>query len=347
MTNTVNRPMDLSEYSFTEAGYLINEAITESCNDLIVRMMEADRRSLQENGYTYFSEADNDSKGFAYIVRRVKELIKNAIDAVLGLFQKVIDFFRNIGNNLALLGVKTLSATDKEDFALYSKDQKLYDSVLSASVKKCFDIPKIDKDEDTKKTAEEYVEDVQKRLDAAGGDPDKKNKAILSVKDIIDKLTVSDRAKIKEIITPQYVLNNVFGGFKDLGKSVLKERDEIVRQLKELEKAVDHNIKASTPKDRNSFTSADKDTVNKNENYVTAIKMTLKYINNLTTATCKVIVTQSKIIASFAKNLIEKGSSGKSLDKNYNARVKDRAGKYKDEVDSLRGKSKKNGFFNF
>ena len=57
------------------------------------------------------------------------------------------------------------------------------------------------------------------------------------------------------------------------------------------------------------------------------------------------IITQSKILASFAKNLIEKGSSGKSLDKNYNARVKDRAGKYKDEVDTLRGKGKKNGLF--
>ena len=184
-------------------------------------------------------------------------------------------------------------------------------------------------------------------MDAAGSDPSKKDKVVLSVKDVIDKLTVSDRAKIKEIITPQYVLNNVFGGFKDLGKAVLKERDELVRQLKELEKAVDHDLKASTPKNREDFKSADRDNANEHENYVTAIKMTLKYINNLTTATCKVIVTQSKIIASFAKNLIEKGSSGKSLDKNYNARVKDRAGKYKDEVDALRGKSKNKGLFNF
>ena len=344
MTNAVNRPMDLSEYSFTEAGYLINEAITESCNDLIVRMMEADRRSLQENGYTYFSEADNDSKGIAYVIRRVKELIKKAIEAVLGLFQKVIDFFRNIGNNLALLGVKSLSATDKQDFALYSKDQKLYDTVLSASVKKCFDLTDLGKDEDTKKTAAEYVKEVEEKLNAGVG----KDKAVVSVKDVIDKLTVSDRAKIKSIITPQYVLNNVFGGFKDLGKTVLKERDELVRQLKELEKVSEYGIKASTPKDKDDFTTADKNIVNESENYITAIKMTLKYINNLTTATCKMIVTQSKILASFAKNLIEKGSSGKNLDKNYNARVKDRAGKYKDEVDNLRGKGKqKTGPFNF
>lgn len=342
MTNAVNRPMDLSEYSFTEAGYLINEAITESCNDLIVRMMEADRRSLQENGYTYFAEADNDSKGFAYVLRRVKELIKNAIDAILGLFQKVIDFFRNIGNNLALLGVKTLSATDKEDFALYSKDQKLYDSVLSASVKKCFNVPSIDA-EFKKVKAAELVENLQAALEA--GREDKKLKISTSVKDIIENFTVSNRDDIKKIVTPQYVLNNVFGGFKELGKSVLKDRDEIVRQLRELEKTADHSVKASTPKDKEDYTSSDRAEVNNSETYITALRTTLKYVNNMTTACCKMIVTQSKILASFAKNLIEKGSSGKSLDKNYNSSVKDRAGKFKDEVDNLRGKGKKTGLF--
>ena len=342
MTNAVNRPMDLSEYSFTEAGYLINEAITESCNDLIVRMMEADRRSLQENGYTYFAEADNDSKGFAYVLRRVKELIKKAIDAVLGLFQKVIDFFRNIGNNLALLGIKTLSATDKEDFALYSKDQKLYDSVLSASVKKCFSIIGVD-DEIRKIKAAQLVEELQDAIEA--GREDKNKKVAMSVKDIIEDFTVSNKNDIKTLITPQYVLNNVFGGFKDLGKSILKNRDELVRQLRELEKAADHGVKASVPKDKENYTSDDREDANSAETYVTALRTTLKYVNNMTTATCKMIVTQSKILASFAKNLIEKGSSGKSLDKNYNARVKDRAGKYKDEVDNLRGKRKNNGLF--
>lgn len=342
MTNAVNRPMDLSEYSFTEAGYLINDAITESCNDLIVRMMEADRRSLQENGYTYFAEADNDSKGFAYVLRRVKELIKNAIDAVLGLFQKVIDFFRNIGNNLALLGVKSLSATDKEDFSLYSKDQKLFDSVLSASVKKCFNIPGVDV-EIKKIKAADMVE--QLKNDALAAKEDKK--VSTSVKDIIDEYTLSNRDDIKKLITPQYVLNNVFGGFKDLGKSVLKDRDELVRQLRELEKSSTHGIQASVPNNREDYTSEDRAEANSAEAYVTAVKGTLKFVNNTTTAACKMIVTQSKIIASFAKNLIEKGSSGKSLDKNYNARVKDRAGKYKDEVDNLRGSGKKTGPFNF
>lgn len=342
MTNAVNRPMDLSEYSFTEAGYLINEAITESCNDLIVRMMEADRRSLQENGYTYFAEADNDSKGFAYVLRRVKELIKKAIDAVLGLFQKVIDFFRNISNNLSLLGIKTLSATDKEDFALYSKDQKLYDYVLSASVKKCFSIIGVD-DEIRKIKAAQLVEELQDAIEA--GREDKNKKVAMSVKDIIEDFTVSNRNDIKTLITPQYVLNNVFGGFKDLGKSILKNRDELVRQLRELEKASDHRVKAYVPKDKENYTSDDREDVNSAETYVTALRTTLKYVNNMTTAACKMIVTQSKILASFAKNLIEKGSSGKSLDKNYNARVKDRAGKYNDEVDNLRGKGKNNGLF--
>lgn len=342
MTNAVNRPMDLSTFSFTEAGYLINDAITESCNDLIVRMMEADRRSLQENGYTYFAEADNDSKGFAYVLRRVKELIKNAIDAVLGLFQKVIDFFRNIGNNLALLGVKSLSATDKEDFSLYSKDQKLFDSVLSASVKKCFNIPGVD-EEIKKIKAADMVE--QLKNDALAAKEDKK--VSTSVKDIIDEYTLSNRDDIKKLITPQYVLNNVFGGFKELGKSVLKDRDELVRQLRELEKSSTHGIKASVPSNKEDYTSEDRVEANSTEAYVTAVKATLKLVNNTTTAVCKMIVTQSKILASFAKNLIEKGSSGKSLDKNYNARVKDRAGKYKDEVDNLRGKGKKTGLFNF
>lgn len=345
MTNAVNRPMDLSEYSFTEAGYLINEAITESCNDLIVRMMEADRRSLQENGYSYFAEADNDSKGVAYVLRRIKELIKNAIDAVLGMFQKVIDFFRNIGNNLALLGVKSLSATDKEDFSLYSKDKELYESVLAASVKKCFDLPKVEADI-KKYDVNEKANELRKSVDAMSKS---KEKEATSVKEIIEYYTISDKVTIKEKITAQYVLNNVFGGFKDLGKSVLKSRDEFVRQLKALEKGSEAKLQSRNPVDKEDYNDTNKAYAQENENYVATIKAALKYVNNFTTATCKMIVTQSKILASFAMNLIEKGSSGKSLDKKaYGDKVKNRANKYKDEVDRMNGKSKKKtGFFNF
>lgn len=315
MTNAVNRPMDLSEYSFTEAGYLINEAITESCNDLIVRMMEADRRSLQENGYSYFAEADNDSKGVAYVFRRIKEIVKKAIDAILGLFQKVIDFFKDVARNITLLGIKKLSDADKQDFVLYSKDTKAYNEVLSKAVKKCFDVG-------TGRDTFEIMAMGDKELASKGN-----ISSVPTVKDILEAFSVKDEASIRAIFTPKYIIDNVFGGFRDAAKEIINWKNESIKKIKNAEKAAE--AAAKVDKDDNL------------ENSINNLKVSLKVVNVYVTAYCKAVVTQSKIAAHFAKAVIEKGSSGKDLDSGFDSRVGNKASKYADKVDRMTDKDRK------
>lgn len=315
MTNAVNRPMDLSGYSFTEAGYLINEAITESCNDLIVTVMEADRRSLNENGYSYFAEADNDSKGVAYVLRRIKEIVKKAVDAVLGMFQKVIDFFKDVANNITLLGIKKLSDTDKQDFILYSKDTKAYDEVLSKAVKKCFDVGAGREIAKMKTLASSYMASKGTLTD------------VPTVKDVLESFAVKDEATIKSIFTPKYIIDNVFGGFRDAAKEIIKWKNETIKTLRDSEKAAEANAKVEK-----------KDGI---EETLNNLKVSLKVTNIYVTAYCKATVTQSKIAAHFAKAVIEKGSSGKDLDSGFDSRVGNKASKYADKVDRMTDKDRK------
>lgn len=315
MTNAVNRPMDLSTFSFTEAGYLINDAITESCNDLIVRVKEANNRSLQENGYSYFAEADNDSKGVAYVFRRIKEIVKKAVDAVLGMFQKVIDFFKDVARNITLLGIKKLSDADKQDFVLYSKDTKAYNEVLSKAVKKCFDVG-------TGRETSKVMAMADKELASRGA-----ISSVPTVKDVLEAFSVKDEASIRAIFTPKYIIDNVFGGFRDVAKEIIDWKNKSVKDIKNAEKAAEAAAK-----------------VDKNDNLeetINNLKVSLKVVNIYTTAYCKAVVTQSKIAAHFAKAVIEKGSSGKDLDSGFDSRVGNKASKYADKIDRMTDKDRK------
>lgn len=315
MTNAVNRPMDLSAYSFTEAGYLINDAITESCNDLIVTVMEADRRSLQESGYSYFAEADNDSKGVAYVLRNIKEIVKKAIDAVLGMFQKVIDFFKDVARDISLLGIKKLSDVDKQDFVLYSKNTEMYNDVLSKAVKKCFDVGTGRRMSADDMKIDKYLADSGNMVN------------VPTVKDLLEKFSVKDDAAIRSIFTPKYIIDNVFGGFRDAAKEVINWRNESVKAIRNAEKAAETAAKVEKSGDL--------------ENKLNNLKVSLKVVNIHTTAYCKAIVTQSKIAAHFAKAVIEKGSSGKDLDSGFDSRIGNKASKYADKVDRMTDKDRK------
>lgn len=65
---------DLSHISLSETYYILNSYIEESINDLQIKCLLADKRSLNESGVRYFTE-ENDA-GKQKLGDKIKQIIK-------------------------------------------------------------------------------------------------------------------------------------------------------------------------------------------------------------------------------------------------------------------------------
>ena len=89
-----NKPISLSEYSITEVSYIIDSYIEESFSDLHIKCLLADKRSLNESGVRYFTEENEVGK--KKLCARVKEIFENVWKAIVSIFTKIRDFFKDM-----------------------------------------------------------------------------------------------------------------------------------------------------------------------------------------------------------------------------------------------------------
>ena len=89
-----NTGIDLCNISVTEATYILNSFIEESINDIHTRCLLTDKRSLNESGVLYFME-ENDT-GKQKLGDKIKQIIKTVWDAIVGIFKKIRDFFKDM-----------------------------------------------------------------------------------------------------------------------------------------------------------------------------------------------------------------------------------------------------------
>lgn len=89
-----NTGIDLTAISISEATYMLNSFIEESINDLQIKCLLADKRSLNESGVRYFTE-ENDT-GKQKLGDKIKQIIKTVWDVIVGIFKKIRDFFKDM-----------------------------------------------------------------------------------------------------------------------------------------------------------------------------------------------------------------------------------------------------------
>ena len=89
-----NPGIDISAISISEATYMLNSFIEESINDLQIKCLLTDKRSLNESGVRYFTE-ENDT-GKQKLGDKIKQIIKTVWDVIVGIFKKIRDFFKDM-----------------------------------------------------------------------------------------------------------------------------------------------------------------------------------------------------------------------------------------------------------
>ena len=189
------KPVDFSKYSIKEASYMINSYIEESFNDLSVKCLMVENRSLRESGVGYFTEENEAGK--EKLGDKIKQLFANVWKFILGIFEKIKTFFKNM-----IAKIKDFFSTAKKikqlDEAKYSKfvkeaDDTVFTKIVADKVDKYYDLDLIG-------------QAIKDSTDLAG------KGSYVDPTDIIENVE-SDKYKTKDI-TKQHVLDCAFGGFR-------------------------------------------------------------------------------------------------------------------------------------
>lgn len=100
---------DFSGVSVVEASYIVNSYIEESFNDLQIKCLMVDNRSLQESGVRYFTE-ENEA-GNKKLSEKIKGIFTTVWNGIVGIFNKIKEFF---GNLIVNFKVKAANPNNKD-----------------------------------------------------------------------------------------------------------------------------------------------------------------------------------------------------------------------------------------
>jgi hypothetical protein len=192
-----NKPISLSAYSITEASYIIDSYIEESFNDLQIKCLLADKRSLNESGVRYFTE-DNEV-GKQKLGEKIKQIAANIWNTIAGIFDKIGEFFSRIGTNIMIKKASVFLKKEIENAA--NSD---FANVVRYQVKKMYNLTELEK----------LVDKNTSKIDSTFAKKD--------IGDIKDYCAITDSDDIENMITKQYVLDNGFGGFKKMNSEASK-----------------------------------------------------------------------------------------------------------------------------
>ena len=240
MNNTNN--VSFSSYSITEASYIVNSYIEESFNDLQIKCLMVDRRSIQESGVRYFTE-ENDT-GKQKLGEKIKQLIKTVWDAIVGIFKKLRDFFLKIKNKI--FGKKKQELNTAQDkYGLYKANQKelvsymrdlddkVFREAIDKNVTKYYDINSID-------TPMDWIMDIslfipEHNIDKASELIDRVHKFLSTPLPEVNKSSITKKIVLicafGEFAYSYRSVNSRLESFKKIIDPLLEHSDELDPQL--------------------------------------------------------------------------------------------------------------------
>ena len=264
-----NNGTNFSGVSVVEASYIVNAYIEESFNDLQIKCLMVDNRSLQESGIRYFTEENEVGK--KKLGAKVKEIFENVWNGIVGIFNKIKEFFSNL-----IANIKVKSANPKnKDIVKNAADNDIYE-IVKDKVSVYYDLNK-------------YGSALNQLVSRTSGSSfDGEYDSFSS--DMDDAKLEGDNIKI----TKDDLLASAFGEFRNQYKDVQKK-------FKSVEKAF-KTIKDKTDTATSSVSFEDGDV---SLDFKT-VKDTLKTINKYSAGYSKMIIHNSKMLVKVVDELVKK-----------------------------------------
>ena len=213
-----NKSISLSEYSITEFSYIMNSYIEESFNDLQIKCLMVDNRSLQESGVRYFTEENE--VGNKKLLDKINGIFTTVWNSIASIFDKVKEFFINLITNIK---VKSANPKNKE-IVEKASDDFIYD-VVRKSVDTYYNLDKYEKSLDIlDKEIKDNFKGEYTQVPASG--------------DI--KYSEYKADEMPSVITKTVLLTSAFGGFRDQFKQIQSTFNNVKNTFKKIENKGDN-----------------------------------------------------------------------------------------------------------
>ena len=260
---------DFSGVSVVEASYIVNSYIEESFNDLQIKCLMVDNRSLQESGVRYFTEENEVGK--QKLGAKVKEIFEKVWNGIVGIFNKIKEFFSNLITN-----IKVKSANPKnKDIVKNAADNDIYD-IVKDKVSAYYDLNK-------------YGKALDKLVSRTSGDKFDGEYDLFH--------TYMDDAKLEGDninITKDDLLNSAFGGFRNQYKDVQNKFKSVEKAFKTIKDKTDSATKGVGFEDGEEAVA------------FKTVKDALKMVNAYSAGYSKMIIHNAKMLVKVVDELVKK-----------------------------------------
>ena len=270
---------DFSGVSVIEASYIVNSYIEESFNDLQIKCLMVDNRSLQESGVRYFTE-ENEA-GNKKLSEKIKGIFKAVWDGIVGIFNKIKEFFGNLITNF-----KVKASDPKNKDAVKNASDDTVKEIVKDKVSVYYNLTK-------------YEDALRDLVDIVGNGDDFDGTYGL----VPDEIKTSEVTgyKLPSVITKDVLLKSAFGGFRD-------EFHDVQTKFKNVEKAF-KKIEDKSDAATNSVHYDDNNQVM----LFRSVKASLKALNAYSAGYSKMIIHNAKMLVKVVNAIVK--DSNKKKDK--------------------------------
>lgn len=270
---------DFSGVSVIEASYIVNSYIEESFNDLQIKCLMVDNRSLQESGVRYFTE-ENEA-GNKKLSEKIKGIFKAVWDGIVGIFNKIKEFFGNLITNF-----KVKASDPKNKDAVKNASDDTVKEIVKDKVSVYYNLTK-------------YEDALRDLVDIVGNDDDFDGTYGLVPDEIKTSEVTGD--KLPSVITKDVLLKSAFGGFRDEFRDVQTKFKNVEKAFKKIEDKSDTATNSVHYDDNNQVM------------LFRSVKASLKALNAYSAGYSKMIIHNAKMLVKVVNAIVK--DSNKKKDK--------------------------------
>ena len=276
---------DFSGVSVIEASYIVNSYIEESFNDLQIKCLMVDNRSLQESGVRYFTE-ENEA-GNKKLSEKIKGIFKAVWDGIVGIFNKIKEFFGNLITNF-----KVKASDPKNKDAVKNASDDTVKEIVKDKVSVYYNLTK-------------YEDALRDLVDIVGNGDDFDDTYGLVPDEIKTSEVTGD--KLPSVITKDVLLKSAFGGFRDEFRDVQTKFKNVEKAFKKIEDKSDAATNSVHYDDNNQVM------------LFRSVKASLKALNAYSAGYSKMIIHNAKMLVKVVNAIVKDSNKKKENDNKTNA----------------------------
>ena len=270
---------DFSGVSVIEASYIVNSYIEESFNDLQIKCLMVDNRSLQESGVRYFTE-ENEA-GNKKLSEKIKGIFKAVWDGIVGIFNKIKKFFSDL-----IVNFRVKAADPKNKDAVKNASDDTVKEIVKDKVSVYYNLTK-------------YEDALRDLVDIVGNGDDFDGTYGLVPDEIKTSEVTGD--KLPSVITKDVLLKSAFGGFRDEFRDVQTKFKNVEKAFKKIEDKSDAATNSVHYDDNNQVM------------LFRSVKASLKALNAYSAGYSKMIIHNAKMLVKVVNAIVK--DSNKKKDK--------------------------------